>query len=134
MATPRWAVVLAMLVALPTFALCVAASASIAWSIATDAGYRSLFLDYGVRMLALESAWALGIAATTLIVGFAAWRDARIARRLALALAGVGFVAAIVLERQFWGESGEWLPRGAFVLPYLGWIACAALTRRPGSR
>jgi hypothetical protein len=133
MATPRWPVVLATLISLPTFALCVGASASIAWSIATDPGYRNLFLGYGVRMLVLEASWALGIVAAAAIAGFSAWRDARIARTLAFAIAGIGFVAALILERQFWAEADAWFPRGAFAVPYLAWLACAAFTRRPAA-
>lgn len=129
MAAPRWAVIIATIVALPTFGLCVAASASIAWSIATDAGYRGLFLDYGVRMLVLEAAWAIGIVATAGVVVYVAWREARIARTLAFAIAGIGFVAAVVLEWQFWNDAGGF-PRGAFVVPYLAWIGCALLARR----
>lgn len=132
MAAPRWAVILATIVALPTFALCVAASASIAWSIATDAGYRGLFLDYGIRMLVLEAAWAIGIASLAGTVVIASWRESRRARTIALAVAALGCVAAVVLEWQFWDDAGGF-PRGAFVVPWLAWIACAllALRQRP---
>lgn len=127
-AAPRWAVIVATIVALPTFALCVAASASIAWSIATDAGYRGPFLDYGVRMLALEAAWAIGIVGLAGTVVVASWRESFRARTIALALAALGCVAAVVLERQFWDDAGGF-PRGTFVVPWLAWIACALLAR-----
>ena len=51
-------------------------------------------------------------------------------RRIAIAIAVAGFVAACALEFELWDEAERVLPFGLLFGPYVAWVAAAFFLRR----
>lgn len=125
-ASRRIAIVLAGLVAAPGVLLAVAACLYIAYSLATQSWYRSWFLDYGLMLAVLYVAFVAGVVALVMLATGAAGSR----RRLAVAIAVVGFAAACALEFELWDEAERVLPFGLLFGPYLAWVAAWLWLRR----
>jgi len=125
-AARRIAIGLASVIAAPGVILASAATLYIAWSIATESFYRDWFLDYGVTLMALYAVFVAGVVATAVIA-----LDAAPARRkIAIAIAVAGFLAACGLEFELWDEAERVLPFGLLFGPYIAWVAAAFILRR----
>lgn len=130
---PPLPVIVAALVSVPLVAVALAGAATIAWSLATESWYRSMFGSYGLRLLTLYVFYAAGVvAAAAIALGHAHERGTAF-RVLLASLAIAGIVAAIAFEHQFWSEADRFLPRGATLLPFACW-GVAALFRDNRSR
>lgn len=129
MIRPPYSVIVAALVSVPLVAFALAGAATIAWSLATESWYRSMFGAYGLRLLTLYVFFAAGVvAAAAIALGHA--RERGTAARVVLASLGIaGIVAAIAFEHQFWSEADRFLPRGASLLPFACWLVAAATAR-----
>jgi len=116
---------LAGLIAAPGVLMAVAATLYIAYSIATETFYRNWFLGYGVKMMVLHTLFVAGVVATAMLA-LGRWRR----KRLAIAVAVVGFLAACALEFELWDDAERVLPLGLLIGPYVAWIAATFVLRK----
>jgi len=119
----RIAIGLAGLVAAPGVLLATAACLYIAYSIATDALYRSWFLSYGLMLCALYAAFVAGVVSAALLATGNAQKRGEAAKRVAIVLSIAGLLAACVIEFELWDEAERVLPFGLLFGPFLGWVA-----------
>jgi len=119
----RIAIGLAGLVAAPGVLLATAACLYIAYSIATDALYRSWFLSYGLMLCALYAAFVAGVVGAALLATGNAQKRGLAACRVAIVLSIAGLLAACVIEFELWDEAERVLPFGLLFGPFLGWAA-----------
>ncbi|MEO8849059.1 MAG: hypothetical protein ABI440_10600 [Casimicrobiaceae bacterium] len=132
MAPGRRTVILAVaaLLSAPAFLLSAIAGVYILYSLATQHWYRQVFWEYGAQRALIDILYVAGIVGAASIAAGQGTPVRSEPRHLAWMAAAVGVIAALATEVEFWNETDSPFPRGAFVLPFLAWVAAAAVLRR----